>query len=192
MAKKQKADEAQPAAILEQGMIALDQIKINTDNPRTITDAQLDKLKKSIEAFPDMLHIRPIVINKDNIALGGNMRTRALIELGYKEVPFIRVDIPTEREREFIIKDNLSFGEFDYALLYAEWDLEQLAEWGLSLAGKDYEDFTAVEGDIEPYDTLKTFLKIEVPGTLRDSVKEITAAVEGLLKEKGWHDCKVS
>lgn len=110
------------------------QIKPNPDNPRLIKDDKFLKLVKSIREFPQMLELRPIVINADNVVLGGNMRLRACMEAGMKEVPIIHADqLTPEQQREFIIKDNVGFGEWDWETLANEWDVEELNNWGLDV-----------------------------------------------------------
>ena len=113
----------------------LTEIKSNPNNPRVIKDHKFEKLKKSISEFPKMMELRPIVINADNIILGGNMRFKALKDLGYKEVPDEWVkqasDLTEEEARRFIIADNVGFGEHDWDMLANEWDSAELKEWGL-------------------------------------------------------------
>ncbi len=113
------------------------QIKSNPNNPRVIKDDRFRKLVKSIEEFPKMMELRPMVVNADNIVLGGNMRLKALKELGYTDIPdewVKRADELTEDEtRRFIIADNVGFGEHDWDLLANEWKSEELAEWGLDV-----------------------------------------------------------
>ena len=110
------------------------QIKLNPSNPRTIKTGKFDKLVKSIQEFPRMLEIRPIVINDDNVVLGGNMRLEACKKAGLKEVPVIKAsDLSADEQRQFIIKDNVGFGDWDWDLLANEWDNEDLEEWGLDV-----------------------------------------------------------
>ena len=110
----------------------LSKIKSNPNNPRLIKGDKFNKLVESIKTFPEMLEIRPIVINKDNIVLGGNMRLKACKEAGLKKVPVIVADNLTEEQQsEFIIKDNVGFGEWDWDILANEWDTEFLNDWGL-------------------------------------------------------------
>lgn len=111
----------------------ISEIKPNPANPRIIKDDKFKKLVQSIKDLPEMMEIRPIVVNSDMIVLGGNMRLKAAKEAGYKEVPVIISDMPQDKEREFIIKDNVGFGEWDWELLANEWDSEQLGEWGLDV-----------------------------------------------------------
>lgn len=118
------------------------EIKSNPNNPRIIKDDKFKKLVKSLQDFPEMAEVRPVVINEENVILGGNMRFKAMVEAGWKEVPVTQVKGWTkDQEREFIIKDNVSGGEWDWDLLANEWDVEQLDEWGL-----DVPDFV---GDVE-------------------------------------------
>lgn len=119
-------------------MIKLSTIKPNPDNPRLIKDEKFYKLCNSLETFGEkMMPLRPIVVDEDNIILGGNMRFKALKELGYSKVPenwIKRADELTEAEkREFIIKDNVGFGNWDWSLLSNQWDSEQISQWGLEM-----------------------------------------------------------
>jgi hypothetical protein len=108
-------------------------IKLNPNNPRIIKDDKFKKLVQSIKDFPEMLDIRPIVVNKDGIILGGNMRFKACLEAGIKEPPFKVVDLTDEQQKEFLIKDNVSGGEWDWDVLANEWDVDQLDSWGLDM-----------------------------------------------------------
>ena len=140
--------------------IKLSKIKKNPNNPRLIKDNKFHKLVKSIKEFPEMLDIRPIVVNKDMIVLGGNMRLKACQEAGLKEVPVIQADTLTaEQQREFIVKDNLGFGEWDWDMIANEWDAEQLDDWGLDLPV----DFNVVEAEAEEDDYVEPDnLKVDV------------------------------
>ena len=113
----------------------LREIKSNPNNPRIIKDEKFKKLKKSIKEFPKMMALRPMVINQDNIVLGGNMRLKALKELGYTDVPDNWIkraeDLTAEEARRFIIADNVGFGEHDWEILANEWDSVELEDWGL-------------------------------------------------------------
>lgn len=132
-------------------------IKLNPNNPRLIKDDKFKKLVQSIKDFPEMLSIRPIVVNKDMIILGGNMRYRACKEAGIKEIPVIITDLPEDKQREFLIKDNTSGGEWDWDMLANEWDTDELQEWGLDLPSFDIEDVgTAKEDNYEVPDTIET------------------------------------
>jgi ParB-like chromosome segregation protein Spo0J len=118
----------------------ISEIKLNPNNPRLIKDDKFEKLVKSIKEFPEMLDIRPIVVNRDMFILGGNMRFKACKEAGLKEIPVIVADnLTEEQQREFLIKDNTSGGEWDFEMLANEWDVEQLEEWGLDIPVFDLE-----------------------------------------------------
>jgi len=120
--------------------VNIKQVLPNPDNPRFIKDYKFKKLVKSIKEFPQMLDLRPIVVNQDMIVLGGNMRLKACEEAGLTEVPIIFADnLTPEQEKEFIIKDNSSFGEWDWDLLANEWDLQDLEDWGLEIPNLDDE-----------------------------------------------------
>lgn len=118
--------------------IKISEIKPNPNNPRLIKDDKFKKLVKSIQDFPQMLEIRPIVVNDDMIVLGGNMRLKACKEAGLKELPVIKASELTEdQQREFIIKDNVGFGEWDWEQLANQWDEFALKEWGIDLPNFD-------------------------------------------------------
>lgn len=109
-------------------------IKSNPENPRIIKDEKFRKLVKSIQDFPEMLELRPIVIDENNMVLGGNMRLKALQELGFKEVPVVHAkDLTEEQKKEFIIKDNVGYGELNWDTLANYWDPDKLEEWGLDV-----------------------------------------------------------
>lgn len=109
-------------------------IKENPDNPRIIADDKFKKLVKSIKDFPEMLDVRPIVVDEEMIVLGGNMRLKACQKAGLKEIPIIVFEnLTPERKKEFIVKDNLGYGEWDWEILKTDWDKEILFEWGLDI-----------------------------------------------------------
>lgn len=140
----------------------LSAIKPNLDNPRLIKDEKFKKLVQSINDFPKMMELRPIIIDDDNIILGGNMRYRALQELKMKDIPDEWVkkasDLTDEEKKQFIIKDNVGFGEWNYDQLANEWNAEDLDRWGLDIPSfdADPEQVEAVEDDYEIPDTIKT------------------------------------
>jgi len=138
-------------------VMLVSQIKPNPNNPRLIKDDKFKKLVQSIKDFPDMLNKRPIVVNKDMIVLGGNMRLKACIEAGMKDVPVIVADWSEEQQREFIIKDNVSGGEWDWDVLANEWDAKQVADWGLDISDFSKQDFSDKneEIDIDSLDSQK-------------------------------------
>lgn len=130
--------------------VKLSEIKPNPNNPRIIKDDKFKKLVKSIQEFPEMLELRPIVVNDEMIVLGGNMRLKASKEAGLKEVPVIKAsELTEEQQREFIIKDNVGFGEWDWEQLANEWNAEQLDEWGLDVPKIAEESFNDISNKIE-------------------------------------------
>jgi site-specific DNA-methyltransferase (adenine-specific) len=133
-------------------------VKVNPNNPRLIKDEKFAKLVQSIKDLPQMLAIRPIVVNTDMVVLGGNMRLKACKEAGLKEVPIIIADNLTEaQQREFLIKDNVSGGEWDWQMLANDWDTEQLNDWGLDIPNFEPEQILeAKEDDFEIPDEIQT------------------------------------
>ena len=146
--------------MIKNKIIKIEQIKLNPNNPRLIKDDKFKKLVKSIVDFPQMLEIRPIVVNTDMIILGGNMRYKACKEAGIKEIPVIIADnLTEEQQKEFLIKDNVSGGEWDWEVLANEWDSEQLESWGLDLPIFD------IDNENEPKDlsdTIDNLYRIEI------------------------------
>jgi DNA modification methylase len=139
-------------------VVKISEVKVNPNNPRLIKDEKFAKLVQSIKDLPQMLAIRPIVVNTDMVVLGGNMRLKACKEAGMKEVPIIIADNLTEdQQREFLIKDNVSGGEWDWAILQNDWDTEQLDSWGLDVPNFEPEqELEAVEDDYEVPDEIQT------------------------------------
>jgi ParB-like chromosome segregation protein Spo0J len=126
--------------------VKISEIYPNPENPRTITDEKFKKLVASIRAFPQMLELRPIVVNADMVVLGGNMRLKACQAAGLSEVPIIEAEeLTPEQEREFIIKDNVGFGEWDWEALANSWDADDLNAWGLD--AQKIPDFDPVDPD---------------------------------------------
>lgn len=114
-------------------VVAISQLKSNPSNPRLIKDDKFHKLVQSLKDFPEMAKVRPIVVNNEMVILGGNMRYKAMKEAGWKEVPVEIVDWPEEKQREFIVKDNVGFGEWDWEILANEWEATDLEKWGLDV-----------------------------------------------------------
>lgn len=131
--------------------VKINSIKTNPKNPRLIKDDKFKKLVKSIQDFPQMLELRPIVVDENNIILGGNMRYKACIEAGLKEIYILKAEDLTEQQKdEFIVKDNVGFGEWDWDILANEWDTEKLQDWGLDLPlDLSVEELEAEEDDYE-------------------------------------------
>lgn len=129
--------------------VDLSTIKENPDNPRTIKDDKFKQLVQSLKDFPEMMQLRPIIIDENNIALGGNMRLKALNELNYKEIPDEWVkrasDLTEDQKKEFIIKDNIGFGEWDWDDLANNWDEHNLQMWGVDLPHWNEKETKAAE-----------------------------------------------
>lgn len=138
----------------------LSKIKSNPNNPRIIKDEKFKKLCESIKALPKMMELRPIVVDENFIVQGGNMRLKALNELGYKDIPDEWVkqakDFSEDELKEFIIKDNVGFGEWDWDDLANNWDVEKLEEWGLDIPDFAVKELEAQEDDYEIPDEIKT------------------------------------
>jgi DNA modification methylase len=136
--------------------VKITEVITNPNNPRLIKDDKFRKLVKSIQDFPDMLNVRPIVVNKDMVVLGGNMRLKAIKEAGHTEVAVEIVDWNEQEQKEFIVKDNVGYGEWDWDDLANNWDAQELTEWGLDIPNFDAtvleaeeDDFAVPEGGIE-------------------------------------------
>jgi ParB-like chromosome segregation protein Spo0J len=165
--------------------VKLSEIKLNPNNPRLIKDDKFKKLVNSIKEFPQMLKIRPIVVNSDMVILGGNMRYKACKEAGLKEVSIIVADNLTEdQQREFLIKDNVSGGEWDWEVLSNEWDTEKLEEWGLDLVGFDLDsdelgtDFSLPDGDKAPFQQMTFTLADEQAEQIKNAIADIKQTEE--------------
>jgi len=128
-------------------IVKISEVKLNPNNPRIIKDDKFKKLVQSVKDFPEMLNIRPIVVNQDMIILGGNMRFKACKEAGLKQVPIIKTDLTEAQQREFLIKDNTSGGEWDWEVLKNEWDTEELDAWGLDIPAFETEEVLEAEED---------------------------------------------
>jgi hypothetical protein len=145
--------------------VKIGQIKSNPNNPRVIKDDKFKKLVQSVKDFPQMLDIRPIVVNDEMIVLGGNMRLKACIEAGLKEVSIIKAsDLTPEQQNEFIIKDNVGFGEWNWDDLANDWDSEKLVEWGLDLPlGKE----------VSEEDLFNIEIPFYTPSTIQPEITEL-------------------
>ena len=120
----------------------INKIKPNPNNPRLIKDHKFKQLVKSIQDFPQMLELRPIVIDENNMVLGGNMRLKACIEAGLTDVPVIHANnLSEEKKKEFIVKDNVGYGEWEWDALANEWNINELTEWGLDIPNFNTEGF---------------------------------------------------
>jgi DNA modification methylase len=127
--------------------VKITEVIANPNNPRLIKDEKFKKLVKSIQDFPDMLNVRPIVVNKDMVVLGGNMRLKAIKEAGHTEVAVEIVDWNEQQQKEFIVKDNVGYGEWDWDDLANNWDAQELTDWGLDIPNFEQEVLEAEEDD---------------------------------------------
>ena len=161
-------------------LIKLSVIKPNPNNPRVIKDDKFKKLVESIRKFPEMLALRPIVVNDDMVVLGGNMRLKAAKEVGLKDIPTIKASELTEdQQREFIIKDNVGFGEWDWEMIANEWDSDELDSWGIDLPGFDIdadklgEEFNLPDGDKAPFQQMTFTLADEQAEAIQNAIADI-------------------
>lgn len=162
----------------------ISEVKLNPNNPRLIKDEKFKKLCQSLKDFPEMLNIRPIVVNKDMIILGGNMRYKAAKEIGLKEIPVTIADLTEDKQREFLIKDNTSGGEWDWEVLSNEWDSEELEAWGLDLVGFDLNsddlgtEFSLPDGDKAPFQQMTFTLADEQAEQIKNAIADIKKTEE--------------
>jgi len=162
----------------------INEIKPNPNNPRIIKDIKFKQLVKSIQDFPQMLELRPIVIDENNMVLGGNMRLKACIEAGLTDVPVKQAkDLTEEQKREFIIKDNVQFGTHDWSELANNWDTDLLEEWGLDIIGfSDVENlgegFSLPDGDKSPFQQMTFTLADEQATQIKNAIEEIKRTEE--------------
>lgn len=151
-------------------------IKPNPTNPRVIRDAKFKQLVRSIQEFPEMLTLRPIVVNEEMVTLGGNMRLRACIEAGLTDVPVvIAKGLSEEQQQEFIIKDNVGFGEWDWDDLANNWDEANLKQWGLDFPMFD-------EAKVEDEQDTQPFIKVSIEAT-NDTFIEMNEKLQNLCDE---------
>jgi hypothetical protein len=163
--------------------VKITEVIANPNNPRLIKDDKFKKLVKSIQDFPDMLNVRPIVVNKDMVVLGGNMRLKAIKEAGHTEVAVEIVDWNEQQQKEFIIKDNASFGEWDWSDLANNWDSDELTNWGIDIIGfsnvEDLgEDFILPNGDKSPFQQMTFTLADEQAEHIKNAIEEIKRTEE--------------
>tara|TARA_R110000787_G_scaffold11896_3_gene38838 strand:+ start:115 stop:648 length:534 start_codon:yes stop_codon:yes gene_type:complete len=171
--------------------VKISEVISNPNNPRFIKDYKFGQLVKSIREFPKMLKVRPIIINDKNIILGGNMRHKAAIEVGLKEVYVLKLDDLTEEEqKEFIIKDNIGFGEWDWDILANDWDVNQLSDWGLDAIKHDWEDLDYIDEDIAAPELEQTKLTITIPNEYRDEIQKLTNDLKDWIT-KNYLGCEV-
>jgi len=160
--------------------VKISAVKSNPNNPRIIKDDKFKKLVTSIKEFPQMLDIRPIVVNDEMIVLGGNMRLKACIEAGLKEVSIIKAsELTPEQQNEFIIKDNVGFGEWNWDDLANSWETKELVEWGLDLpvffndSDELGTDFSLADGDKAPFQQMTFTLADEQAIQIQNAIADI-------------------
>ena len=146
--------------------IKVSKLRPNEKNPRTIKEAKFKKLVKSIKDFPEMLDLRPIIVDENMTILGGNMRYRACVEAGLQEVPVkIAKGLTAEQKEEFIVKDNVGFGEWEWDILANEWDNVKLGEWGMDVwQPEESVDYSVLED-------------IDFGGTLEEKTERVKRAI---------------
>ena len=167
-------------------------LKANPKNPRIIKDDKFKKLVKSLQEFPEMMEKRPMVCVTDHVdgklfPLGGNMRLKALQELKYKEIPdewvMLADEWTEEKRQEFVIKDNVSFGEFNWDDLANEWDSEELSEWGVDLPNWETDEgygteFSLPDGDKAPFQQMTFTLADEQAEQIKNAIADIKQTEE--------------
>lgn len=141
--------------------VSIKDIKPNPKNPRVIKDEKFEKLKRSIQEFPEMLEKHPLICFTDTdgkfVVLGGNMRLKAAKDIGLKELPILLADDWTEEQKaEFLIKDNVGFVEWDWGQLVDSWDVEKLSEWGLDVPTNVHIQLEAEQDEYEIPDEVQT------------------------------------
>ena len=144
--------------------VNISQIKENKNNQRVIKGYKFEKLVKSIKDFPEMMQLRPIIVNDKNIILGGNMRYKASVEAGLKDIYIVEAkDLTQKQQEEFIIKDNSSFGEWDWDILANEWEVKELSDWGLDLPKIYFDEDKEPEIDKDIFDhELDTYINAKI------------------------------
>lgn len=172
--------------------IRVDFLKGNTKNPRKINDDKLRKLVKSIREFPEMLEIRPIVVDENMIVIGGNQRFKAAQMAGLTEVPVMKVENLTEEQKQqFIIKDNVNHGDWDWETLVSDFNLDTLRDWGA-----DIPDFNMdAEPDIDLNimgEKLDRYVNAQIKRItlfyLTEQYKQVLMDLDEIAEEKGYED----
>lgn len=158
--------------------LPINKLVSNPNNPRIIKDDKFRKLVQSLKEFPEMADVREVVVNKDLVILGGNMRYRAMKEAGWAEVPVKIVDWPEDKQREFVIKDNVSGGEWDHDMLVAQYELVDLDAWGLDLPVYDEPEISLPDEDrLEQQMTFT--LSADQVNTVETAVKKAKSEISG-------------
>jgi hypothetical protein len=173
-------------------VVKISEVKSNPNNPRVIKDGKFAKLVKSIEEFPEMSKVRPIVVNTDMVVLGGNMRLKAMKEAGWTEVPIQIVDWSEEKQKEFVIKDNVGFGEWDWDILANEWDNTELEEWGLdTISNQNWEQLDYIDENLPAPEARKdNVITIVVPDAWLGEIKEIEQLIKDTISTS-YSGCEI-
>jgi hypothetical protein len=161
-------------------LVKIGSVKGNSRNPRFIRDEKFKKLVASLVEFPEMATLRPLVVDENMTVLGGNMRLKAMQELKWKEVPIVVAEGLTDAQKdEFVIKDNVGFGDWNWEQLANEWDAEELTRWGLDIPGFDLdadlltEDFELADGDKAPFQQMTFTLADEQAEQIKNAIADI-------------------
>ena len=173
--------------------LKINELQSNISNPRLIKQNKFEKLVKSIKEFPQMLELRPIVIDENNVILGGNMRYKACVEAGLKEVPVkIAKGLTEEQKQEFIVKDNVGFGEWDWDILGNEWDNVKLGEWGMDLWNPDKDNEWNGSDNLKDTDMLDGYLNKETGvlkiSYLQDDFKTVVNQLNEITEKENLQD----
>jgi hypothetical protein len=173
--------------------LKINELQSNISNPRLIKQNKFEKLVKSIKEFPQMLELRPIVIDENNVILGGNMRYKACVEAGLKEVPVkIAKGLTEEQKQEFIVKDNVGFGEWDWDILGNEWDNVKLGEWGMDLWNPDKDNEWNGSDNLKDTDMLDGYLNKETGvlkiSYLQDDFKTVVNQLNEITEKENFQD----
>lgn len=178
---------------MKQQIVPIDKLKNNKGqinglpkNPRFCKDHKFVQLKQSIKEDPEMLELREVIAvdyNGELVVIAGNMRLNACLELGIKEVPckILPQDTPIDKLKAITIKDNVGFGEHDWDALANDWDVEELAHWGLDLPIEAVD-----EDELESFDEEETFIIKLTCNSLEEQEKIYIELIE-----KGFNPNKI-
>ena len=171
---------------VETKIVSISQIKLNPNNPRKISQEKLDSLIKSLVDFPEMLEVREIVVDETMTILGGNQRLLALKKTGAKKcMAKIVTHLSLEQKREFMIKDNASWGSWDFDVLGSLWKGDPLEEWGLSdqmdsISGSIKESLKQEETELQPYEKVHLLISIDI-----EAIDQVTGVLDQLRDIRG-------
>jgi ParB-like chromosome segregation protein Spo0J len=166
-------------------LVKIGSVKGNSRNPRFIRDEKFKKLVASLVEFPEMATLRPLVVDENMTVLGGNMRLKAMQELKWKEVPIVIAEGLTDAQKdEFVIKDNVGFGDWNWEQLANEWNAEELTRWGLEIPGFDFSDANE-EIDIDSLDT-EMVIKLKYTEEEYKLVKEQLSKIASTPEQAVW------